>query len=152
MVFVISVVAVISANPALNSLFVDVRVLFVIFVVFVIFVIFFVQGDPHENDGVRNSRLSNQKRLTRIRGQSFPRALSISGKQHCQVRQIGGKESQGSDPLALNRVSRRAVAVCIISQVLAPFSLNSQGIHLDSRSLRLVMFFPLQKPLSPTPP
>ena len=48
MVFVISVVSVISANPALNSLFLAVRVVFVVSVVFVISVVF-VRGDPHTN-------------------------------------------------------------------------------------------------------
>ena len=42
--FVISVVAVISANPILNSLFLEVFAVFVISVVF-------VKGDPHANHG-----------------------------------------------------------------------------------------------------
>ena len=41
-------VSVISANLALNSLFVAVGVVFVVFVVFVISVVF-VKGDPHAN-------------------------------------------------------------------------------------------------------
>ena len=47
-VFVISMVAVISTNPALNSLFIAVLLVFVVLVVFVISVVF-VKGDPHAN-------------------------------------------------------------------------------------------------------
>ena len=46
--FVISVIPVISANPALNSLFLAVQVVFVVFVVF-LFSVVFVKGDPHAN-------------------------------------------------------------------------------------------------------
>ena len=45
---VISVVPMISLNPALNSLFVAVQLVFVVFVIFVIAIVF-VKGGPHAN-------------------------------------------------------------------------------------------------------